>query len=792
MQTKFFLLCFMFVALTACASPEEKAAEFLANGEQLLSDGDLVKARLEFRNALQIDNKLASAWYGLAQIAQQNSEWREAYGFLEKVLNIEPNNLDAKLDFARLVLISGDIERVLELSDELLASAGDRADVLSLRAAVLYKLEDTSGALDFAQQALDVDPNNVDALVVFATERLTAEDPEAALPFLDRGLDADPKNAPLYLLKIDTLTRLARWDGVEKTHLALVEQFPETDVFKHQLARFYLSQFREGDAEQVYRDLVEANPDDNEAKLNVVRFVNTVRGIDAAVAELDRYIEADPKNTELYFMLAQLYASSDQAAARTAVLEKVVEIASEASDVYKAQGLLAGDLARQGDVDGAMKLVEQILSADPRNEQALLIKASKLIDERSLDPAISDLRTILKDAPDSERALLLLAKAHELQGAVDLADDMYARAFTASGESGQYARPYAEFLLKSQRLQRAEAVLSQALPNSPRDVGLLSQLARVRLSLGNLEGAQAVGDQLRQVQDPEGLSDQIMGAIYAGQKDYEKSIDSFRAAVQAAPSSTRPLVSLIRAYVRAGRIDDAHEFLDSLLAANADNINAKMLKGQLFASQGAFAEAAAIYQSVIDQSPETIAAWRGLSAIKYREDSRDAAMAVLDDALAANPDDFTLLLNKASALEQQLQIEDAIAIYEKLIEIRPNADVVANNLASLLSDHRDDEQSLRRAHDLALRFRRSEVPYFQDTLGWTYFRLGNTRDSLNLIEQATERMPEMPVFHYHLGKIYQAESRSEEAKASFERALELAGDNDFAFRDSINEALEAL
>jgi pentatricopeptide repeat protein len=310
--------------------------------------------------------------------------------------------------------------------------------------------------------------------------------------------------------------------------------------------------------------------------------------------------------------------------------------------------------------------------------------------------------------------------------------------------------------------------------------------------LGNLEGAQAVGDQLRQVQDPEGLSDQIMGAIYAGQKDYEKSIDSFRAAVQAAPSSTRPLVSLIRAYVRAGRIDDAHEFLDSLLAANADNINAKMLKGQLFASQGAFAEAAAIYQSVIDQSPETIAAWRGLSAIKYREDSRDAAMAVLDDALAANPDDFTLLLNKASALEQQLQIEDAIAIYEKLIEIRPNADVVANNLASLLSDHRDDEQSLRRAHDLALRFRRSEVPYFQDTLGWTYFRLGNTRDSLNLIEQATERMPEMPVFHYHLGKIYQAESRSEEAKASFERALELAGDNDFAFRDSINEALEAL
>lgn len=791
MRFKTATLALLFVALTACASPEEKAAEFVANGESMLADGNLVKAKLEFRNALQINDKLVPAWYGLATIAQKEAKWQEAFALLEKVVDIEPEHFEAQLERARLLLVGGEIDKALTASDRLLEAQPDNPAVLALRAAVLFKLEDIAGAVDFANQALAIDENNVDALVVLASDRLNAAEPAAALTYLDKALASDPRNAPLYLLRIDTLTRLERWDDAEATHIKLIEQFPETDVFRHQLARFYLNQFREADAEQVYRDIAAANPEDDEGKFNVVRFVNTVRGVDAAVAELQGYIEADPSNAALKFFLAQFYAIADQPEARTAVLKELADGATEASDRFQAKGLLAADLAKSGDAEGAMALVKAILAEDPRNEQALLIQSSYKIDARDLDTAISDLRTILKDAPDSARALLLLATAHELQGAVDLADDMYARAFEASKQAAEYALPYAEFLRKSRKLQRAEQILSEALPNAPRSVELLSNLARARLSLGDLAGAQAVADQLRQVQDPEGISDQIMGAIYANQQDYDQSIDAFRAAVQAAPTATRPMVSLVRAYVRAGKPEEAHQFLDSLLATNPDNVNAKMLKGQLFASQQEYAAAEAVFRQVVEQAPETIAAWRGLSGIKYRAASKDDAMAVLEEALSANPEDFTLLLNKASVLEQQLDIEGAIRIYEQLIEIRPNADVVANNLASLLSDHRDDEASLRKAHDLALRFRRSDIPYFQDTLGWTYYRLGNTRDAEDLIESAVEKMPDMPVFHYHLGKIYQAGARGDDAKAAYQRALELGGD-EFAFRAEIEAALEAL
>jgi Flp pilus assembly protein TadD len=165
---------------------------------------------------------------------------------------------------------------------------------------------------------------------------------------------------------------------------------------------------------------------------------------------------------------------------------------------------------------------------------------------------------------------------------------------------------------------------------------------------------------------------------------------------------------------------------------------------------------------------------------------------ILDKGLAANPDDFSLTLDKAGVLERQGEFEAAIALYEEYLVARPNADVVANNLASLLSDHRDDEASLRRAQELAMRFRSSDVPHFKDTLGWTYFLLGDAEEASELIEDAAKNMPEMPVFRYHLGMSYLAMGEKDAARQELEEALKLAGENASPFRVEVEEAIKSL
>jgi len=65
------------------------------------------------------------------------------------------------------------------------------------------------------------------------------------------------------------------------------------------------------------------------------------------------------------------------------------------------------------------------------------------------------------------------------------------------------------------------------------------------------------------------------------------------------------------------------------------------------------------------------------------------------------------------------------------------------------------------------------VPAFQDTYGWIAQRLGNFDEALEYLEPAAAGLPQDPTAQYHLGVAYAAQERKEEARAQFEKVLEL-------------------
>ena len=80
--------------LVSCSSPEEKAAEYIESAKLLFEQDKLEKAALEYRNALQINQNLTDAWYGLALIHEKNQEWDKLYTVLNKIRELNPKHLD--------------------------------------------------------------------------------------------------------------------------------------------------------------------------------------------------------------------------------------------------------------------------------------------------------------------------------------------------------------------------------------------------------------------------------------------------------------------------------------------------------------------------------------------------------------------------------------------------------------------------------------------------------------------------------------------------------------------------
>jgi cellulose synthase operon protein C len=101
--------------------------------------------------------------------------------------------------------------------------------------------------------------------------------------------------------------------------------------------------------------------------------------------------------------------------------------------------------------------------------------------------------------------------------------------------------------------------------------------------------------------------------------------------------------------------------------------------------------------------------------------------------------------------------------------------IIANNLASLISTYRTDEQSLERAWNIARRLRGLERPEFQDTYGWIALRRGEVEEALGHLEPAAAALTRDPLVQFHLGMAYARAERLDEADAQLQRAIDIAG-----------------
>ncbi len=88
--TKILAIC-LIAMLTACA--EEDPQQYIQEGKALLDKGDMEGAQLQFKNALQVNPKLAEAYYGLALIAEKKQDFLAMGKNLLEVVALDPNHV---------------------------------------------------------------------------------------------------------------------------------------------------------------------------------------------------------------------------------------------------------------------------------------------------------------------------------------------------------------------------------------------------------------------------------------------------------------------------------------------------------------------------------------------------------------------------------------------------------------------------------------------------------------------------------------------------------------------------
>lgn len=779
----------VFLPLAGCGSPEQRAQGYFERGKTYFEQGEIPKARVELRNALQIKSDMVDAWRILVQIEEKAKNWDAVVANSRRIVELDPKDVEARVRLGKVALANNSTEEAMRLANAAVEIDPRNVSALTLRASVLLKLDDAVGAVQEAHKALGIDPANLDAVIVLAAERFRRDDLRGALRFLDDLPDARKDDLAALLLKTKIYEKMKDLPQIEAHLRKIIQARPNDQVFKNELLKFYVANNRLDDAERELRAMAAAVPSNVQAGMDVVRFVQQTRGVQAARDELVSRAKGPGPVVPFQIALAQFDFQQGKFEDSKQTLERIISSDVSSDDKISARTALAEMYINKKDFAAAEKIVTDILQADGRNTSGLRLRATIRIERGQLDDAITDLRQALNDQPRSSELLLLMAAAFERNGSIELADKQLADAMRASNFAPNIGLSYVSFLQRRGLGAHAETVLTDLASRNPTNTAILSALAQAKLRRQDWAGAHEIAETMRRMGTAGSLPDQISGAAYGGEGKLDQSLAAWQNVQTANPESAPPMLAMVRTYLQAKQPEKAEIFLDSVLKANPKNAEAHVLMGMTKLARNAPDQALKSYKTAIEHQPANPIGYSALSDYYLRQKNVDAALQTLRDGLKAAPTNFTLRLAAANILETKGDTEGAISEYETLLKSQPESLVVINNLASLLSETRTDKESRDRAYTLALALTRSQIPQFKDTLGWIQHLRGDNRAAVILLEEAANALPNRPAVLYHLGMTYAALGEKEKAAEWFKKALALAT-NEGDLKSKIETALK--
>jgi predicted O-linked N-acetylglucosamine transferase (SPINDLY family) len=210
------------------------------------------------------------------------------------------------------------------------------------------------------------------------------------------------------------------------------------------------------------------------------------------------------------------------------------------------------------------------------------------------------------------------------------------------------------------------------------------------------------------------------------------------------PSDARPLLSQALSLHQAGRLAEAEDLYQKVLAIDPLQFDGRHLLGLVHYQRGDCAEAVRHFDLAIAIKPDA-AAYNSRAAALNGLQRFDEAVVCCDRALALKPDLPEALTNRGVALVELERFAEALASYDRAIALRPDHGEAFNNRANVLN------------------------------------RLQRFDEALESAERAIALMPDLAQAHYNCGIALHELKRVEEALARYDSAVARAPDHAEAF-----------
>jgi Flp pilus assembly protein TadD len=193
-----------------------------------------------------------------------------------------------------------------------------------------------------------------------------------------------------------------------------------------------------------------------------------------------------------------------------------------------------------------------------------------------------------------------------------------------------------------------------------------------------------------------------------------------------------------------------------------------MVEAEALSRQSKQSEAVKVLEAAYQAHPDSGKVVIALSRMRWALGDREGSLKGVKDWLEVHPDDLPATVHLGSAYLSLGREQEATSAFEQALKLAPSDPVILNNLA-WLSGKTNPARALEyaeKAYQTA-----PNNPGVIDTLGWLLVQQGNTKRGLELLQKASELIPDRPAVQYHYAAALAKTGEKALARRELERLL---------------------
>ena len=667
----------------------ERAAEFLAAE-------NYAAAEIEYKNALQADERNAIAIARLGEVYFQQGRFRQAFPFLNTAQQLDPQDADNLFRLGTIQLIAGQrdesqdsLSAVLRLQPKhaqaplslvdfadspdkakqlqsLLSTLPDTPARLTAEGMLALRMQNVSQASQKFDEALKQDPNFAPAYLGRFAILGAKGDLEAAEAALETAVSKAPARSPIHLRHYQYFASIKRDPAKASAHLAAVlEKAPDYLPILSLQSELLAQQQKNKEASELVDRALRLDPID----MNALRTKGSLLTIDKkpkqAIDVLNEFLKIYPNDIKGHYSIALAY-------------------------------LAEGEKAK------AKIHLTAVSSAAPGNFEAAALLASLQLDANEVSEAVITLKRLNAQRPDSPEAKLLLAEAYNRQGNYEAALAIYQQVESAAPENPQLDYLSGLTHLRKQDAKKARESFEAALAANPLHLQSVEQLTALDLR----------------------------------EQSYESALQRIDNAIAQTPETAVLYVVKAQIHRAMGDSDTAIANFQRALELDPKNRNALMLLARLYVSLNQNEQALASYQSLVAIYPEDITALSSIASLQEQAKELDKAKRTYAKILEINANVFAALNNLAYLTSiTEGPTDKALAYAERARELGPNNPFASDTLGWILYQRGDYTRAKALLSDAVSKL--GNIPEVQYHYGAVNYMLGDEIEAQRALAAAT-------------------------------------------------------